>query len=205
MRHVSPRQSVLACAVLLGLGLFAPRVAMAKETTVWDRSFSLAIQGDPISGIIGPTPYGFGGASLGYSPVSWLAIDAAIGVASAGRPGRAAAVYTLMPRVRWTSGQEALAFGAGVSVGSYRWDEVPYDSGGATKVWDPAWRANVEVSYERRFDSGLFLRPYVGLAEILNVAAGVCVWPDEGHCNANHASDPKTPFGYWGLAIGYAQ
>jgi hypothetical protein len=178
---------------------------MAQEATVWDRSFAVAVQGDPISAIIGPAPYGFAAVSLGYAPLPWLLVDGAIGVASAGMPGRAAAVFTLMPRARWIHGQDALALGAGVSVGRYRWDEVPYDSGGAMKEWNPAWRANLEVSYEHRWDSGALLRPYIGLAKIINVAAGTCDEPDYDHCAAYHGDDPKAPFLYWGIAIGYAQ
>jgi hypothetical protein len=59
-----------------------------------------------------------------------------------------------------------------------------------------------EVSYERRWDSGVFLRPYVGLIEILNAAAGVCTQI----CAAGEANaQPNEPLLYWGLAIGYAQ
>jgi hypothetical protein len=175
------------------------------DPTVWDRPYAFALVGDPFSWIFSPAPYGVIGGSIGYAPLPWLSVDAGIGVGNdwAGSSRKQSAQYTLMPRARWIIGQDALALGAGISEGAYQWNEMPLNmtggpSSGTRKEWNHAWRANIEISYERRAVSGLTVRPHVGLATILNPGAGVCTFdcslPDTKHPN---------PFLYVGFAIGY--
>ena len=101
--------------------------------------------------------------------------------------------------------QNAFSLGIGVTVGDYSWREIWFDSGGSIKSWSPAWRANVEASYEFRSLGGFSVRPYLGAAILIDRGAGVCYEPGlaDLHCETVHRDDPSRPAVYSGISIGY--
>jgi hypothetical protein len=176
----------------------------AADEAVWNRRYSFAILGDLVSGVFSLPPYGMVGASFGYAPAAWLSIDSGVGIGVFSHGAGGGAQWVLMPRARLIFGRDAIALGTGVSVGPYEWNEIPYDSGGDIKDWAYAWRLNVEVSYEHRTPSGLTLRPYIGIASLLNRGDGVCSDRAPTGCPSRHADQPAIPLPYAGFAIGYA-
>ena len=192
-------------AAIGALVLLAGKLASATEEAPpdrWTGRGTLELHVEPFA-LRNPTPYGLIGVSASYAPLAWLAIAGGVGLNEVGYEARHAPQVTLMPRLRWVSEHTAIGVGAGVSVGEYFWNEVWFDTGGATKRWSPAWRANIELSFEQRWAFGLLARPYLGAAAILNHGAGVCE-DLRDHCLADHSSNPRAPLVYAGAAIGYA-
>ncbi|SRR6266542_2829789 len=197
-RHFAP---VLAAASLI-MVLFGSRAASAgEEEQVWRRALSVDAHLEPTNIFGPPTPYGLYGLSASVSPVPWLAVEG-----GAGADARNDAQFTLMPRLRiLTSGQNAFSVGMGASVGAYTWREVWFDSAGSRKTWAHAWRSDLEGSYEFRSLGGFSVRPYLGLAFLLNRSDGVCQYDGMGdHCATVHRDDPSPLSLYTGISLGYA-
>lgn len=199
-RRCAARWGYLALAVL---GV-SSKARAEERTEPWSYPWSIDAQLSSPLVLVDPAPYGWLGASMGYSPARWLAIDAGAGVGYLGPKGTLGYDLAVMPRFRVAfQANKAIDFGAGVSTGKYWWNETPFDSAGATKSWDWAIWANMEVSYEWRAASGFELRPYLGLARLLNPGAGICGELVE-HCRTVHAADPSGVLPYFGMAIGRA-
>ncbi len=203
MIDVRTRAGGCACLVL-AVTTISSEARAEERADPWSYPLTIDAQlSSPLVMIVSPAPYGWVGASVGYSPAPWFAIDAGGGLSYVGPRGTIGHALAIMPRVRWTFGSTAVALGTGISTGKYWWNETPLDSGGATKSWDWATWANFEASFEWRASSGFELRPYFGLALLLNPRAGICDELPE-HCLTVHADDPSRPLPYFGMAIGRA-
>jgi hypothetical protein len=187
----------------LGVILLATHQSSAQAASDrWSGKGTIELNFEPLA-VANPTPHGFLGLSASYSPTAWLALSGGLGVGFVGYSARRQPQVSFMPRLRYVREGHAFGFGLGASVGDYFWNETVGDTAGATKLWTPAWRADTEVSYERRWDSGILLRPYLGLSMILNQSAGVCQELRE-HCLAEHAGAPGFPLLDLGVALGDA-
>jgi hypothetical protein len=103
-----------------------------------------------------------------------------------------------------------LGLGGGLSGGNYEWVEggafsVFIDTP-ASRMWKPAYWANVDLAIEGRLERGFTIRGYLGRAALLNPSDGKCGGgsaSDLDHCETFHRVD-RLALGYVGLAMGYA-
>jgi hypothetical protein len=125
------------------------------------------------------TPTGVFGGVLDYSILPWLSLGCGVGTNFVGPAGECRL------RIRWIRPRnQALYIGAGVSggphiqnsltqAGIFAFAIAPMSAMGhspppAPRVWEFAKWANIEFGYERRKATGWVIRPYVGVAVLLN-------------------------------------
>jgi hypothetical protein len=115
------------------------------------------------------TPLGFGGAALDLTPIPYLTLSGGFGFArNITCDGSNGPQIAFMPRARAPIGPIAIAFGAGLSLGSYAYQpSCPFEQD-AVRQWDTAYWYNMEGSLEYRMPSGVQFRVFLGKSLLLN-------------------------------------
>jgi hypothetical protein len=151
-------------------------------------------------------PIGDAALAVDYSPLPVLSVNLGIGLSPSG------VQYGLMPRVRFVRFGHRVRFafyvGAGVSAGHYDQPsggslalDGSKNGGPARYDWDQAYWLNGEVGMEMRLADGLVIRPYVGLADLLNTKPTRTI-PGEGFDVPGGRVSPVQA--YIGGALGFA-
>lgn len=183
-----------------------------ETASAWEkRPFALELH----LGVAAPT--GALGGVLDYSLLPWLSLGCGVGTNFVGAAGECRL------RLRWIRRRnKSLYFGAGLSGGPHR--QTPLSRAGifaiplapmsamghgpppASRDWDFAKWANFELGFEHRGLTGGVIRPYVGIAVLLN--------PEDSTIDATQeeidASDYAGPVGvaealiYAGIGFGRA-
>ncbi len=136
------------------------------------------------------TPGGVVGIEVDLEPIEDLQLALAVGHSLGGLQ------VGLTGRYLFFGG---LYLGAGISAGEYDWYVLfDFDYEGPYREWDLAWWGNVELGWDIETDVGFFVRPFVGIASVLDTQEDRC--RDCGHTSV---SDTAVRLGYFGLALGW--
>jgi len=149
-------------------------------------------------------PLGLIGIALDYSPMPVLGLNVGVGL---GLGGVQYAFAARLRVIRWGHRNHFAAYlGAGVSAGGYNTDYAALDTWPEALErpsphyhWDTAYWTNLEAGIDMRIGSHLSLRPFFGVALVLNPNAGVAVI---GAFDEHPSKVESVP--YVGLAVGYA-
>jgi hypothetical protein len=202
----SRRSLFLAFLAFFAVVVAAPpaRASEADGTARWAHSIA-------VDGVVGlGTPVGFGGVDVEYTPVPWLTLSAGLGANAEGAQEALGARLRGIPRPG-----VAMAFGVGASTGPYATVEpliAFFDDPQQHYRWTRAYWLNVDFSIERRWDNGLEMRWFLGLASLLNSSATSCIShdPEAGNgedrpCSTDAPRDVFAGFiPYFGYALGFA-
>ncbi len=214
-----PLRRQLCLALLTGLLLSAapayaddpePEVSDSDPTAddgdVWDSLLQLSIT----LGL--DTPFGVAGGAIEFTPYRYITIYAGGGVARFG--GRVAGGL----RLNFPIGNAAVGMMLGAGGGSQEWDSTlpgvgatQPDSFTITRRWDFAFDVHAGITFEYRWDMGLFGRIGFGATGIIESDADTCTIRPEGADAStgtdclSAARDLASPIWGWaGLTIGYA-
>jgi hypothetical protein len=147
------------------------------------------------------TPYGIAGAALELSPVRYLGIYAGGGI---GREGPRF-VAGLLPH--FPVGHLSVGLMLGVEGGPFDWDSQGDEQTTTRRHWDFALFFNTGVTFEYRWDNGLFGRLAFGAEKLITPGeADLCQFPDGSDCGpVTGNGNAYTPVRGWaGLTVGYA-
>jgi hypothetical protein len=164
-----------------------------------------------LDGVVGlGTPVGFGGGMLEYTAIPWLTLSAGLGANGQGLQEALGVRLRGSPRPG-----VAFAFGVCGSTGPYAAAEpliAFFDTPQDNYTWKRAYWINVDFSIERRWDNGLEMRWFMGLATLANNSATSCVTWDSPSgsgqpmsCNTEMPRQFLTGYiPYLGYALGFA-
>lgn len=169
--------------------------AAAEPRDVWSSLIQLSITG----GL--DTPFGVAGGAIEFTPYRYITIYAGGGVNRFG--GRVAGGL----RINMPLGNAAVGLMMGVGGGSLEWDsDIP--DGSLSRRWDFAFDIHAGVTFEYRWEMGLFGRLAFGAQGVIDQDADSCsmsVGDNEGVDCAFPTDVLAEPIWGWaGLTIGYA-
>ena len=207
-----PLRRHLIVALLLAVGSLAPSAVYADDPEpevsdtdpeadageprdVWDSLLQLSITG----GL--DTPFGLAGGAIEFTPYRYITIYAGGGVNRFG--GHVAGGL----RINMPLGNAAAGLMAGVGAGSLDWDsDIP--DGTLTRRWDFAFDIHIGVTFEYRWENGLFGRLAFGAQGVIDQDADSCsmsVGENEGvDCTFPTDILAEPIWGWAGLTVGYA-
>jgi hypothetical protein len=167
-----------------------PEVA-TPTSNMWDRIFALSVT----VGI--DTPFGIAGLAAEVTPFQYLAIYAGVGI---GRDGVRVAGGL---RPQFPMGNAALGILLGLAGGPLDWDSRGGDAQETHRWWEFALFFHTGISFEYRFDEGLFGRLEFGVEALIEpTEATTCRFEGGGMCGTSGLAAPVR--GWAGLTAGYA-
>ncbi|MGE0792011.1 MAG: hypothetical protein AB7S26_40430 [Sandaracinaceae bacterium] len=147
------------------------------------------------------TPFGVAGGAIEFTPWRYLAIYAGGGIGRAG--GQASGGI----RFQFPVGNGAVGLMTGVGGGAQDWDNN-VSGGVVTRHWDFAFNLHMGVTFEYRWEMGLFGRLAFGATGILESQPESCTMTVDDNTPAacNFSSDILAApiWGWAGLTVGYA-
>lgn len=144
------------------------------------------------------TPFGVIGGALEFAPVRYLVIYAGGGVSRSG--GRVAGGL----RLQYPIGNAAVALFGGVGGGPMDWESGGQTEAQTARQWDFALFLHSGLSFEYRWDVGLFGRLDLGVEGVMTPEADRCTFSGGGECGPSASGLAKPLRGWAGLTIGYA-
>jgi hypothetical protein len=146
-------------------------------------------------------PLGLAGVAIDYAPAPVISFNLGAGLSPFGPQlglSTRFRVFRFGHRARF-----APFVGGGISLGPHEDGSYGFIDGGgyqANYKWNTAYWANFETGMEMRFGQHVELRPFIGLAALLNPSDGVAT--STGISMANEPIQQWTA--YFGIAVGYA-
>lgn len=199
---MQPRR-LFALALVTGLLHASTAVAQTEEDPEpevstagpYSRMLAVAVNG----GL--DTPLGVIGAEIEFAPIEWLNIYAGGGVSRSGaRVGGGVSFRAPLH-------SSAFGFQLGLAGGPMDWDSHAEGAENLTqhRYWEFALFAHAGMTYEYRWDEGIFGRIGIGAEALIAGDVTACAGPGTAACSPEDTAGLAVPFRAWAsLTVGYA-